>query len=369
MGDRWRATHDRALILWLHRRWNPGLFELAGQYSHLRPSDFPAERFNSWTHRSGGHFDGFTLAHIDDERAVVQELWAKSTGLSDWNVPNWDSRDLRRLDETWELVRRIQETAGRPTFVRVPNDNPFGRLFAIRFQLPLETSLLLATRRPGFVRYVRLPAGYGIRPYGVGDEVAYASIHNRCFNASVDADEMRRWASGPRQESFTATFHGNPVGFFIAEVRRGRRLGDFNLAVSEGHRGRRIGTALLAAGLRSFERREVTTVIADHWATNAPAVEFYRRHGFGIARTYDFFRIDEATLEVPKPVGADPEGRAARLRRYRQLRRFDRVSRREHRRQDHEVRYCGNLRRRRCRNLRRSTCEDQRTTCPHAVYL
>ncbi len=302
MSDRWRAIHDRALILRLHRRCNPGLFELAGQYSHLRPKDLPTERFRSWTHRSGGHFDGFALAHIDEKRVVVQELCAKSTGISDWNIPNWDPRDLRRLDETWDLVCRIQETAARPTFVRVPNDNPFGRLFAIRFQLPLETSLLLATRRPGSVRIVRLAAGYVIRPYGAGDEVAYASIHNRCFNGSLGADELRRWATGPRQESFTATFHGNPVGFFIAEVRRGRRFADFNLAISEGHRGRGIGTALLAAGLRSFERRGVTTVIADHWATNAPAVEFYRRHGFSIARTYDFFRIDDAQLKVPEPV-------------------------------------------------------------------
>lgn len=313
MSDPWRAIHDRALILRLHRRWNPGLFELAGQYSHLHPQDLPAERFDSWTHRSASRSDGFVLAHIGAEQVVVQELWAKSTGLSDWNVHDWNPRDLWRLDETWQLVRRIQETAGRPAFVRVPNDNPFGRLFAIRFQLPLKTSFLLATRWPGSVRHVRLAAGYVIRPYKAGDEADYASIHNRCFNASLDADEMRRWASGPRQESFTATFHGNPVGFFIAEVRRGRRLGDFNLAISEGHRRLGIGTALLAAGLRSFERRGVTTVIADHWGTNAPAVEFYRRHGFSIARTYDYFRVEEAAREVSKPVrcatGTDSWGR------------------------------------------------------------
>ncbi len=298
MSDGWRAIHDRALILRLHRRYNPGLFELAGQYSHLHPEDLPAERFKSWTHRSGGRNDGFALAHIEEDRVVVEELWAKCTGLSDWNFPDWDPRDLRRLDETWELLCRIQETAGRRTFVRVPDDNPFGWLFAIRFQLPLETSLLLATRRPGFVRNVRLAASYMIQPYSAGDEVAYASIHNRCFHARLGADEMRGWATGPHSESFTATFHGHTVGFLIAEVRRGRRVGDFDLAISEGHRGRRIGSALLAAGLRSFERREVTTVIADHWATNAPAVGFYRKHGFSIARAYDFFRTDKAALGV-----------------------------------------------------------------------
>ncbi len=291
MGGRWRPTRDIVLVVRLQRRWNAGFYELADQYSLLRDDDIPASRYRAWIHRSKGRIDGFALVSRAQDKVVIQELWCESTGRADWNVKHTDLEDIRRLDEAWELVRWIQARAGVPTYVRIPSDNAFGRLLAIRFRLPLETSFLLSTRSPGRLEIPRPGGGYGVRPYAKGDEAAFTMIHNRCFGASLTVDEMRDWANGPRHESFAATAKdGRVVGLLIAEVRRGGKIGDFNIAIEEGHRGKGLGTMLLAQGMRYFLNKRVETVVADYWATNAPAVIFYAKHGFRLARAYDFFR-------------------------------------------------------------------------------
>jgi ribosomal protein S18 acetylase RimI-like enzyme len=220
---------------------------------------------------------------------VFHELWCAVKGQADFAVQRWDAADVERLQNARALLERVGRRTRKRVLLRVAEDNSFGLLLTKRYALPLENALLLAATDVHAIRAKPLLNGYVVRPYRPGDEARYAAIHTACFNQEADAGGMAEWATSPHCEAFSAAFRGRPVGLFIAEARRGGRLGDFNLAVGEGHRGRGLGTALLATGMRSFRRRGVARVIADHWATNAQAVAFYRKHGFCAERVYNFF--------------------------------------------------------------------------------
>lgn len=317
MDGAWRSTRDLRLILRLHRAHNPGLYELADQYSHLRPDDLSAPRFQCWTYRRGARIAGFAITEVQGREAAVQELWCEADGLADLRVRRISDLERERLRDAARLLRRVGSPA-HGLLVRSASDNPFGALLASRYRMPLATSLILATRRPWAMPPPPLSRGYAVRRFVEGDEGSYAEIHEACFQEATTPDEFLRWASSPQCEAFSATFRGSVVGLFIAEVRRGGSIGDFNLAVHEDHRRRGLATALLSAGLRSFRRRGVRKVVADHWATNAPAVTFYRKHGFRPERVYHFFRARESrqgSTRMVNMLNTGPcGGRSARAR-------------------------------------------------------
>ena len=291
MDGGWERTHDLKSILRLHRLRNPGVYELAGQYSHLRPSDLASA--SCWIYRQGRNALGHAVAWKRPRSILFDELVCAVTGLADWAVQEWVAADVGRLRRSFALLRRAGAAPGKRVLLRAADDNAFGLLLAKRYALPWESALILAVANVHDVRASPLPRGYSVRPYREGDEARYAAIHAACFNQQADAPGMRDWATAPDCEGFSAMCHDRVVGLFIAEVRRGGRLGDFNSAVEEGHRSLGVGTALLAAGMRSFRRRGVRRVIADHWATNAPAVAFYRKHGFRPERVYHYFSVGQ----------------------------------------------------------------------------
>lgn len=291
MDGKWESTRDVRLIAELHRAHNPGLFDLGGQYSHLRPRDLSPSRYRCWIHRSGGRTAGFAVSRVTAKVVFFEELWCQGRGMADMNVVGWDPGDTARLAGAHALVRGVGRSEGKGALLRVTDENTFGLLLAKRYELPLENSLLLATRNPGTLSPVGLAPGYAVRPFQPGDEGAFAAIHNRCFNQDESVSAFRQWVAKGACEPFSVTARGRVVGFIIAEVRRGGGIGDFNLAIDEGHRHRGLGTALLGAALDSFGDRGVEKVVADHWALNGPAVAFYRRHGFSLERAYHYFRL------------------------------------------------------------------------------
>lgn len=291
MDGKWESTRDLPLIVDLHRAHNPGLFDLAGQYSNLHRRDLSGPGHRCYIYRTDGGVEGFAVARLARWAVFFEEMWCPGHGTADMNVVGWDPRDIGLLSEAHGLMHTQGKSADRRVLFRVPTDNTFGLLLAKRFELPLENSLLLATREPGAIFSEALPPGHGVRPYRPGDEVAYAAIHNECFNEYLGTYAFRRWATKGTCEAFSAAVPGRVVGFTIAEVRRGGRIGDFNLAVAQGHCHRGFGTALLAAALASLRDRGVEKVVADHWALNGPAVAFYRCHGFKVERAYYYFRV------------------------------------------------------------------------------
>ncbi len=64
MSEGWEPTQDWSALLRLHRKWNPGLYELADQYSHLRPSDLISKGFRGWVYRQNAQSLGYALARI-----------------------------------------------------------------------------------------------------------------------------------------------------------------------------------------------------------------------------------------------------------------------------------------------------------------
>ena len=290
MDDAWKACRDRALVVRLHCATNPGLYELLGQYSRLRPADLDRRPVQTWVHRSGSSTDGYAIGLTSPGEFCLLALQCRCSGLADRTVRPWQPHDERLLSVTRAWIRRLSVRAARPVIVRVESDNPFGTLLAKRFGWPLETVLLLATRTTQGFPPFPAPAGYRLRRYQVGDERAFVRIHREAFHHEVSAVVYRRWAEQPSCETFSAIRDSEVVGLMIAELRRGGELGDFNLAVSAEHRNRGLGPALLAAGVRSLRRRGARTVVADHWSTNAPAVALYRKYGFRIEQAYSYFR-------------------------------------------------------------------------------
>lgn len=68
-----------------------------------------------------------------------------------------------------------------------------------------------------------------------------------------------------------------------------------NMVVDEAHRRRGIGTALLEEAKRWTRDRGLTAVQLGVWAGNAPAVSFYRKHGFRVLTQRMELRLDPAS--------------------------------------------------------------------------
>ncbi len=265
MGEGWKPTQDWSALLRLHRKWNPGLYELADQYSHLRSSDLISKDFRGGVYRQNAQPLGYALAQIGASVPVFYEIWCECVGIPSWRG-DWQSDDKGRLEDSYALLSSTAEEGGGRLIVRVPRDNAFGLLLVRWLRMQYKNTFLLATRRPGSLRVSSLPEEYAIRPYVASDGAAFHKIHLASFQEDLGVEAFARWASSPSSEAFAATFHGRVVGFAIAEVRRGGKIGDLNLAVKAGHHRQGLGTALLDRAMRSFEARGVETVVADHWA-------------------------------------------------------------------------------------------------------
>ncbi len=287
MNEVWKATTDFRLIAQLHQEWNPGLWCCLDEYSHLGPSDLRLRKAKSWITPGPTERGGYALAIRQGSDTIFEELWTETTGSPEPGLPLESDDDLL-LRETYELLTR---SGNGGVVLRFPSDNPLGVWLASRYNMRLGSTLLLSTRTPVPVRCLPLHENYTVRGYRTGDETAYCEIHRECFGTVVPPNVYRKWARKPSCESFSVLSSGRTVGLLIAEARRGGEFGDFNIAIREGYRHRGIGTALIAEAMRSFRRRGVKKVVADHWATNGRAVSFYKRFGFHVERAYHFFRV------------------------------------------------------------------------------
>ncbi len=84
--------------------------------------------------------------------------------------------------------------------------------------------------------------------------------------------------------------NGWPAGFIIAEKRQYAGYGDFIIAVDPTSQRRGVGSSLLENGLNDLRGMGAKIVIADFLLLNAAAQALYRRHGFQIARAYNYYK-------------------------------------------------------------------------------
>ncbi len=110
------------------------------------------------------------------------------------------------------------------------------------------------------------------------------------FGYPQPPDEYRKWATSPNCRTTLAFLDRKVVGFFIAERRPYKKYGDFNVAVDPSFHGRGLGSALLQKGLNDLYDMGVRTAIADFLLLNARAQSLYRKHGFQIVRTYNYYK-------------------------------------------------------------------------------
>jgi ribosomal protein S18 acetylase RimI-like enzyme len=287
MNDVWKATTDFELIARLHREWNRGLYVCFNEYAGLGPSDLRREKAKGWVTSSRTGRQGFALSIRRGPDTIFEELWAEMAGSPEPDLPLGLDDDML-IRETYGLLSKAGNAG---VVLRFPPNNSLGALLAARCHFPLEAILLLSTRTPAPIHLPSPRANNTLRYFEEGDEADSSEIHRECFGKFVSPEGYRKWARKSSCESFSAVSSGRVVGLCIAEIRRGGRIGDFNLAIREGYRREGIGSALVAAALQSFSRRGVGKVVADHWATNARAVRFYERLGFTIERVYHYFRV------------------------------------------------------------------------------
>ena len=106
--------------------------------------------------------------------------------------------------------------------------------------------------------------------------------------ASVIASELRRAAERDSCRLLVAELDGKLVGFLFAEIEGGAGPGGetppawvHELWVEPDFRGRGIAAQLLAESDAFFAARGVTRVSVRVESSNAPALEFWARRGFG----------------------------------------------------------------------------------------
>jgi ribosomal-protein-alanine N-acetyltransferase len=123
-------------------------------------------------------------------------------------------------------------------------------------------------------------APWHIRPAAATDLLAVDTIERSSFDdpwprrallVELQPDQMRR--------PLIAELAGEVVGYFMA-WRIIDQLHVLNLAVAESCRRRGAGSALLAAGLAAAQADGLQEATLEVRPSNAPALQFYRRHGF-----------------------------------------------------------------------------------------
>lgn len=298
MINGWNSSRNRRLLLELHRRRNPALYELAGQYARLQPRDLSRDRLRGWVYSMGGQPIGYAVAGPPRKHVTFHELWLESRGSPNRERVGSDHDDLARMKETRRFLRREFQGIAKTVLVRVASDNSFGLSLVRRYRWPLEAVLVLATRNTTSAVPARPPSDYCIRRYRPGDTVAFAYLHRAAFDEEITPSAYAVWATQPGCEAFVATLGKEVVGFVIAERRRGGQLGDFNLVVARSHQRRGLGKALMSRGIESLRSGGVPTAIADHWAMNTPAAQLYQQLGFVPARTYLYHKVQDQTDQV-----------------------------------------------------------------------
>ena len=136
-----------------------------------------------------------------------------------------------------------------------------------------------------------------------------------CHHAHILPDVFRTFEGPARPRDVIASFvEADDADFLLAELdgevvglvairRRARpdypmfRPGEFvlieDLVVDERRRRRGIGTALLEAARRWSGQRGLGSMELVVWAANSEAVDFYRKHGFGMRQYRMRLDIDE----------------------------------------------------------------------------
>jgi ribosomal protein S18 acetylase RimI-like enzyme len=216
----------------------------------------------------------------------MEELWGPCEGTSSINQPV-HATDASRLKRFRRLLAKIP----RRVLLRGAIDNPFANLLARQIGAEWAGGFLLSTKKLRGRCVVKEPENCELRRFEEGDEKDMARIHFRAFHYRHPADEYRKWAMSSNCKTTVALQDNQPVGFFIAEKRAYKGYGDFNMAVDPSHHGRGVGSALLQNGLNDLYEMNVRTAIADFLLLNTRAEALYRKHGFQIARAYNYYKL------------------------------------------------------------------------------
>ncbi len=297
----WVPTRDLLSLAQLCEHWNRGrLYEILWEYARLTPAILLERNAKGWLYYEHGRLAGFALGRQRRMFWNMEEVWGPCEGVSELDQSFTHEDRIRARG-----FQKLLESIGSSILIRAPADNVFANLLARLLRAQWYGGLILSKRHLRGRQRIATPRGCKLRPFKLGEEHHMARIHLRAFGYPHPAGEYRKWATAPHCKTTIALLGSQRVGFFIAERRPYKKYGDFNVAVDPSVHGRGIGSALLQNGLNDLYEMGARTAIADYQLLNGRAQTLYRKHGFEIARAYNYYNWEPARKRFPVTTSED----------------------------------------------------------------
>src|SRR5262249_43079518 len=137
-----------------------------------------------------------------------------------------------------------------------------------------------------------------VRPAMSSDFPTLLQIDQASFAPAIayDSEELSYFIKKPGSETLVAEVDGEIAAFILVEVRRRSKAATMiTLDVRQEYRRQGLATQLVAASEDILRKRLVQRYELQVDVENAPALEFYKKHGFEIV----------CTLEGYYPTGND----------------------------------------------------------------
>ncbi len=286
----WVQCKNPALLVELCETWKRDrLYEILWEYGCLSSSTFIERRARGWLYYEKDQLAGFALGRGIRGWWYFEELWEPSQGSNGVNRPI-ELVDVSRAQQFAQVVQGIR----LPVLIRAAVDNPFASIVARHLGGGWCGGFLLAVKKLQNQYLVSVPANCSLRGFEKGDGRHLSRIHGRAFDYAHSPSEYERWATQPNCRTTLAWVDDCPVGFLIAEKRSYGGFGDFMIAVDPSKHRIGIGSALMENGLNDLFEMGVRNAVADFLMLNTKVQALNRKHGFQIARAYNYYRLDSS---------------------------------------------------------------------------
>lgn len=126
-----------------------------------------------------------------------------------------------------------------------------------------------------------------LRDYRLTDFDELWRIDQSCFEPGIAYTRFELMAYIRSRGAFTliAEEAGNIAGFVVAQRRTNGSGHIITIDVREEFRRSGLGSALLSAAEAKLAERGSSAVVLETAISNAPALAFYKRHGYSVVKT------------------------------------------------------------------------------------